>query len=214
MPGRGLAGGALPEVCGDAAVYFDPTSAEGIAQGIAEVLDRPPAGGTERAALFTRERFAHRHGRRVTVSWPATTAPAEHAFPLHHAADLRERVLCARRRGAACPRAPGLPRDRLQGLGTELRAGGVDARCLADVAAAVGEPDDLHARSAGSSRATTCRTSETSTGRTWACAGRSEAWSVARTVRTFRALERVFDDVRPGCSCPRSATRPFASPRT
>jgi glycosyltransferase involved in cell wall biosynthesis len=53
--------GALPEVCGDAAVYFDPTSAEGIAQGIAEVLDRPPAGGTERAALFTREAFAHRH---------------------------------------------------------------------------------------------------------------------------------------------------------
>jgi glycosyltransferase involved in cell wall biosynthesis len=53
--------GALPEVCGDAAVYFDPTSAEGIAQGIAEVLDRPRAGGTERAALFTREAFAHRH---------------------------------------------------------------------------------------------------------------------------------------------------------
>ena len=53
--------GALPEVCGDATVYFDPTSAEGIAQGIAEVLDRPPAGGIERAALFTREAFAHRH---------------------------------------------------------------------------------------------------------------------------------------------------------
>ena len=34
---------ALPEVCGDAAVYFDPTSVETIAQGIVEVLDRPPA---------------------------------------------------------------------------------------------------------------------------------------------------------------------------
>ena len=52
---------ALPEVCGNAAVYFDPTSAESIAQGIVEVLDRPPAGGPERAALFTWEEFAHRH---------------------------------------------------------------------------------------------------------------------------------------------------------
>jgi glycosyltransferase involved in cell wall biosynthesis len=52
---------ALPEVCGDAAVYFDPTSAESIAQGIVEVLDRPPGGGPERAALFTWEEFAHRH---------------------------------------------------------------------------------------------------------------------------------------------------------
>ena len=40
-PSRGSA--ALPEVCGDAAVYFDPTSVEDIARGIDEVLDRPPA---------------------------------------------------------------------------------------------------------------------------------------------------------------------------
>jgi glycosyltransferase involved in cell wall biosynthesis len=52
---------ALPEVCGDAAVYFDPTSAETIAQGIVDVLDRPAAGGPERAARFTWEEFAHRH---------------------------------------------------------------------------------------------------------------------------------------------------------
>jgi glycosyltransferase involved in cell wall biosynthesis len=52
---------ALPEVCGEAAVYFDPTSADGIAQGIVEVLDRPPGGGPERAAVFTWEEFAHRH---------------------------------------------------------------------------------------------------------------------------------------------------------
>jgi glycosyltransferase involved in cell wall biosynthesis len=51
----------LPEVCGDAAVYFDPTSAETIAQGIVDVLDRPAAGGSERAARFTWEEFAHRH---------------------------------------------------------------------------------------------------------------------------------------------------------
>jgi glycosyltransferase involved in cell wall biosynthesis len=52
---------SLPEVCGDAAVYFDPSSAEGIARGIVEVLDRPANGGPERAALFTWEEFAHRH---------------------------------------------------------------------------------------------------------------------------------------------------------
>jgi len=52
---------ALPEVCGEAAVYFDPASAEDIARGAADVLERPPAGGAERAALFTWEEFAHRH---------------------------------------------------------------------------------------------------------------------------------------------------------
>jgi glycosyltransferase involved in cell wall biosynthesis len=52
---------ALPEVCGDAAVYFDPTSVEDIARGIADVLDRPPGGGVERAALFTWDEFARRH---------------------------------------------------------------------------------------------------------------------------------------------------------
>jgi glycosyltransferase involved in cell wall biosynthesis len=53
--------GALPEVCGDAAVYFDPTSVEDIARAIGEVLDRPPGGGIEQAARFTWEEFAHRH---------------------------------------------------------------------------------------------------------------------------------------------------------
>ena len=52
---------SLPEVCGDAAVYFDPLSVESIAQGIRDVLDRPPAGGIERAARFTWEECARRH---------------------------------------------------------------------------------------------------------------------------------------------------------
>jgi glycosyltransferase involved in cell wall biosynthesis len=52
---------SLPEVCGDSAVYFDPFSAEAIADGIREVLDRPPAGGVERAAGFTWERCAREH---------------------------------------------------------------------------------------------------------------------------------------------------------
>ncbi len=52
---------SLPEVCGDDAVYFDPASAEDIARGIADVLDRPPAGGLERAARFTWDDCARRH---------------------------------------------------------------------------------------------------------------------------------------------------------
>ncbi len=52
---------SLPEVCGDAAVYFDPESAESIAQGIRDVLDHPPAGGIERAAQFTWEACARAH---------------------------------------------------------------------------------------------------------------------------------------------------------
>jgi glycosyltransferase involved in cell wall biosynthesis len=52
---------SLPEVCGDAAVYFDPLDPQSIADGIRTVLDRPPAGGPERAALFTWEECARRH---------------------------------------------------------------------------------------------------------------------------------------------------------
>jgi glycosyltransferase involved in cell wall biosynthesis len=52
---------SIPEVCGDAAVYFDPFSVESIAQGIRDVLDQPPTGGIERAARFTWEKCARRH---------------------------------------------------------------------------------------------------------------------------------------------------------
>jgi glycosyltransferase involved in cell wall biosynthesis len=52
---------SLPEVCGDAAVYFDPLDPESIADGMRTVLDHPPAGGPERAAQFTWERCAHEH---------------------------------------------------------------------------------------------------------------------------------------------------------
>jgi glycosyltransferase involved in cell wall biosynthesis len=52
---------SLPEVCGDAAVYFDPGSAESIAQGIRDVLDHPPPGGIERAARYTWDECARRH---------------------------------------------------------------------------------------------------------------------------------------------------------
>jgi glycosyltransferase involved in cell wall biosynthesis len=52
---------SLPEVCGDAAVYFDPLDAESIAEAMRAVLDHPPSGGIERAAMFTWDECARRH---------------------------------------------------------------------------------------------------------------------------------------------------------
>jgi glycosyltransferase involved in cell wall biosynthesis len=52
---------SLPEVGGDAAVYFDPLDVGSIADGIRTVLDDPPRGGTERAARFTWDACARRH---------------------------------------------------------------------------------------------------------------------------------------------------------
>jgi glycosyltransferase involved in cell wall biosynthesis len=52
---------SLPEVCGDAAVYLDPTSVESIADAIRRVLGDPPSGGIEQAAKFTWERCAQEH---------------------------------------------------------------------------------------------------------------------------------------------------------
>ncbi len=56
--------GPLPEVCGDAAVYFDPTDSEDVARGIVEALDRGSelvGRGLERARRFTWEECARRH---------------------------------------------------------------------------------------------------------------------------------------------------------
>src|SRR5581483_34443 len=53
--------GALPEVCGDAAAYFDAESVEDVARAIADVLEGPRPGGVERAARFTWSEFARRH---------------------------------------------------------------------------------------------------------------------------------------------------------
>jgi glycosyltransferase involved in cell wall biosynthesis len=52
---------SLPEVCGGAAVYLDPTSVESIADAIRRVLDHPPPGGIEQAAMFTWDRCAREH---------------------------------------------------------------------------------------------------------------------------------------------------------
>jgi glycosyltransferase involved in cell wall biosynthesis len=56
--------GSLPEVCGNAALYFEPTSVDEIAEAILAVLERPDhlvARGLERASRFTWEATARRH---------------------------------------------------------------------------------------------------------------------------------------------------------
>jgi glycosyltransferase involved in cell wall biosynthesis len=55
---------ALPEICGEAARYFDPTSAEEIAAAVLDVLAHPSelvARGRERARRFTWDDCARRH---------------------------------------------------------------------------------------------------------------------------------------------------------
>jgi glycosyltransferase involved in cell wall biosynthesis len=55
---------SLPEVCGDAATYFDPTSVDDIARAIEDVLAWPEAlveRGLRRAQLFSWDECARRH---------------------------------------------------------------------------------------------------------------------------------------------------------
>jgi glycosyltransferase involved in cell wall biosynthesis len=64
LPVAASRAGALPEVCGDAALYFEPTSVEEIAEAIVAVLERPDhlvERGLERAAGFTWDATARRH---------------------------------------------------------------------------------------------------------------------------------------------------------
>jgi glycosyltransferase involved in cell wall biosynthesis len=58
--------GSLPEVCGDAAIYFEPTSVDEIADAILAVLERPDRlieRGLARAAGFTWDATAREHDR-------------------------------------------------------------------------------------------------------------------------------------------------------
>jgi glycosyltransferase involved in cell wall biosynthesis len=55
---------SLPEVCGDAAMLFDPYSVEGIVEAVERLLADPApyvARGLERAPLFTWEKTAAAH---------------------------------------------------------------------------------------------------------------------------------------------------------
>jgi glycosyltransferase involved in cell wall biosynthesis len=56
--------GSLPEVCGNAAVFFDPLDPDAIGAGIDEALrraDELSAAGPPRAALFTWDANARAH---------------------------------------------------------------------------------------------------------------------------------------------------------
>jgi glycosyltransferase involved in cell wall biosynthesis len=58
--------GSLPEVCGDAARYFDPTSVDELVEAVSTVLESPKRlveRGLERAALFTWDACARSHDR-------------------------------------------------------------------------------------------------------------------------------------------------------
>ena len=66
LPGRRSRAGSLPEVCGDAAVLFDPLDPEAIAAGVEEALDRADElseRGLRRAAAFTWDETARAHDR-------------------------------------------------------------------------------------------------------------------------------------------------------
>jgi glycosyltransferase involved in cell wall biosynthesis len=65
-PVAAAATGSLPEVCGDAAVLFDPRDPEAIAAGVEEALHRAAElseRGLRRAAAFTWEETARAHDR-------------------------------------------------------------------------------------------------------------------------------------------------------
>ena len=65
-PVAAAAAGSLPEVCGEAAVLFDPLDPEAIAAGVEEALVRSEElsqRGVERAAIFTWEKTARAHDR-------------------------------------------------------------------------------------------------------------------------------------------------------
>jgi hypothetical protein len=83
----------------------------------------------------------------------------------------------------------------------ELRARGVDARCLPDLTAALG-PLDVPAEVARIEATYDTPTIRDVYRADWAIAGHDEAESLERTVRHFRALEAVFDELRPDVLVP------------
>jgi glycosyltransferase involved in cell wall biosynthesis len=76
--------GAIPEVCGDAAVLFDPTDVEDLARAMVEADSRRDAlraKGFARAAQFTWDEVARRHDavyRAAAATGAAVEAPASH----------------------------------------------------------------------------------------------------------------------------------------
>ena len=83
-----------------------------------------------------------------------------------------------------------------------LRGQDADARCLWDVSAALGEPASLEDEVRRIESAYPIPHLRDVYRNDRACAGRPEDRCIRRTVAHFRALERVFDDVRPDVVLP------------
>ena len=84
----------------------------------------------------------------------------------------------------------------------ELRGRGVDARAMPDLAAELGPPTSLEEEVRRIEAAYPIPHLRDVYRNDKACAGRSEDWCIRRTVDRFRALERVFDEVRPDVALP------------
>ncbi len=83
-----------------------------------------------------------------------------------------------------------------------LRAQGVDARCLRDVIVEAGSPVSLEEEVRRIEAAYPIPHLRDVYRTDWPCRGRSEEWCMRRTVDDFRALERIFDEVRPDVVLP------------
>jgi len=83
-----------------------------------------------------------------------------------------------------------------------LRERGGDARCLLDVARSVGEPGSLEDEVRRIEETYPIPHLRDVYRNDWACAGLTEEQCLRRTVAHFRALESLFDDVRPDVVLP------------
>jgi hypothetical protein len=83
-----------------------------------------------------------------------------------------------------------------------LREAGWEAVCLPDVLAEIAEPDNVSAESERIVAEYDLPTIREIYRTDWPCDGKPEEWSIRRTVRYVRALERVFDEIRPDVLVP------------
>ncbi len=83
-----------------------------------------------------------------------------------------------------------------------LRADGFDARALPQIADELGEPASVEEETRRIEATYSIPHLRDVYRTDQPCAGKSEGWCIRRTVAHFRALERVFDDVRPEIALP------------
>ena len=128
-----------------------------------------------------------------------------HALPLHHAADLRERLLRPRRRGARARAGTTSAHVTRLARGRPAAARARHRRALPARRRSPRSASRTSSRTrSGADRGDLrrCRTSATSTAPTGPATGTPEAWCVRRTVRTSARSSGVFDDVRPDVLVP------------